>query len=79
HEVYSQAGFEQKNEVWKKYHSTHHTSTHELGEIANIVKPDLLVLTHVLHWGSTEKEILDEIYEVYTGPVSFGSDLMVFD
>ncbi len=78
HEVYSQAGFEKKDEVWKKYHSTHHTSTYELGEIANIIKPGLLVLTHVLFWGSTEKEILDEIHEVYNGPVSFGSDLMVY-
>ncbi len=27
HEVYSQAGFDKKTEVWKKYHAAHHTST----------------------------------------------------
>ena len=48
HEVYSQAGFDKKTEVWKKYHATHHTSTYELGEIAKKTKPDLLILHHIL-------------------------------
>ncbi len=61
HEVYSQAGFDQRTEVWKKYHASHHTSTFELGEIAKQSKPGLLVLHHILFWGSTENELLDEI------------------
>ena len=79
HEVYSQAGFDQKTEVWKKYHASHHTSTFELGEIAKQSKPGLLVLHHILFWGSTENELLDEISQVYDGLVSVGSDMMIYE
>ena len=78
HEVYSQSGFNRRNEVWQKYHASHHTSTIELAEIANKVKPKLLVLTHILFWGSTEEEILKEIQSVYPGEVSIGEDLSVY-
>jgi len=72
HEVYSQAGFDKKTEVWKKYHATHHTSTFELGEIAKKTKPGLLVLHHILFWDATEEELLDEISQIYDGLVSVG-------
>jgi len=78
HEVYSQAGFDKKTEVWKKYHAAHHTSTFELGEIANKTKPGLLVLHHILFWGATEEELLDEISQIYDGLVSVGSDMMIY-
>ena len=78
HEVYSQAGFDKKTEVWKKYHATHHTSTYELGEIAKKTKPDLLILYHILFWGATEEELLDEISQIYDGLVSVGSDMMIY-
>ena len=79
HEVYSQAGFDQRTEVWKKYHASHHTSTFELGEIVKKSKPGLLVLHHILFWGSTEDELLDEISQVYDGLVSVGSDMMIYE
>ena len=79
HEVYSQAGFDQRTEVWKKYHASHHTSTFELGEIGKKSKPGLLVLHHILFWGSTEDELLDEISQVYDGLVSVGSDMMIYE
>ena len=78
HEVYSQAGFDKKTEVWKKYHAAHHTSTFELGEIAKKTKPGLLVLHHILFWGATEEELLDEISQIYDGLVSVGSDMMIY-
>ena len=78
HEVYSQAGFDKKTEVWKKYHASHHTSTFELGEIAKKTKPGLLVLHHILFWGATEEELLDEISQIYDGLVSVGSDMMIY-
>ena len=78
HEVYSQSGFNRRNEVWQKYHASHHTSTIELAEIANKAKPKLLVLTHILFWGSTEEEILKEIQSAYPGEVSIGEDLSVY-
>ena len=78
HEVYSQAGFDKKTEVWKKYHASHHTSTFELGEIAKKTKPGLLVLHHILFWDATEEELLDEISQIYDGLVSVGSDMMIY-
>ena len=35
HEVYSLEGFKKKTKDWQKYHSEHHTSTIEVGEIAS--------------------------------------------
>ena len=78
HEVYSQSGFDRRSDVWKNYHSKHHTSTNELAEIANIAKPKLLLLTHILFWGSSEEEIIDEIGSKYSGKVIVGEDLSVY-
>ena len=78
HEVYSEAGFNRRSEVWKKYHASHHTSTKELAEIANQAQPKLLVLTHVLFWGSTEEQIMEEIQASYSGQVSLGQDLSIY-
>jgi len=78
HEVYSVKGFNQKSEEWKKYHSGHHTSTTQLGEIATKTNPGVVILYHILSWGSTEREMLDEISVKYPGKVVFGKDLDVF-
>jgi ribonuclease BN (tRNA processing enzyme) len=78
HEVYSKKGFDTKNEIWQNYHSEHHTSTLELGEMAAIANPRLIVLYHILSWGSSDQEILDEIATKYKGKVMFGKDLDVF-
>ena len=79
HEVYCQKGFEKKDEFWRTYHAINHTSTHELAEIANQIRPGLLVLTHTLFWGCSAQEILDEIAESYSGAVVVGADLQVFE
>lgn len=79
HEVYSQAGFEKRDAFWQNYHAMNHTSTVELATIANELKPKLLVLNHVLFWGSGEQEILAEIAESYVGDVVLGQDLQVFE
>jgi ribonuclease Z len=78
HEVYSNSGFNKRNEDWKKYHSEHHTSTIELGEIAGKSNPGLIVLYHILFWGSTEEELLEEIADRYSGKVVAGRDLDIF-
>ena len=41
-------------------------------------KPDLLILHHILFWGATEEELLDEISQIYDGLVSVGSDMMIY-
>jgi ribonuclease BN (tRNA processing enzyme) len=78
HEVYSQAGFENRNGDWKAYHRMHHTSAPELAEIARAAQPGKLVLYHILYWGSTETELLEEIRPLYKGPVFVGRDLDIF-
>lgn len=78
HEVYSVAGFKKRPSMWQKYHSNFHTSTVELGEIANKAKPKLLVLYHQLVWSSNEQELLQELRSVYKGPVAYGADLSVY-
>jgi len=75
HEVYSVEGFAKKPPEWQAYHSVNHTSTHELGEIASRSKPKLLILYHILFWGSSEETILNEIREKYDGEVVLGNDL----
>jgi ribonuclease BN (tRNA processing enzyme) len=78
HEVYSVAGFKKRPSMWQKYHSNFHTSTVELGEIANKAKPKLLVLYHQLVWSSNEQETMQELRNVYKGPVAYGADLSVY-
>ena len=78
HEVYSVEGFRKRDPYWQKYHSTNHTSAHELGELANRAKPKLLVLYHVLFWGASEETVLREVREKYDGEVVLADDLDVF-
>jgi len=78
HETYSTKAFNAKDEFWKRYHARNHTSTHELAEIARKTKPGLLVLYHILFWGSSEQEILEEITQGYDGRVVVGADLQIF-
>lgn len=78
HEVYSDAGFATRSDVWQKYHKANHTSASELGAIASRARPQLLVLYHVLFWGSSEDTVLEEVRETYSGEVVMGHDLDVF-
>ena len=78
HEVYSQAGFQRRSPDWQRYHASFHTSSPELAEIASQARPGLLVLYHLLWWGSSEDELVAEIRQTYEGPVSCGRDLDVY-
>jgi ribonuclease BN (tRNA processing enzyme) len=78
HEVYSQAGFATRPPVWQRYHSSFHTSSRELGEIATRAKPGLLILYHQLFWGTSEEKLVNEVREFFNGRVVSGSDLAVF-
>jgi len=78
HEVYSDAGLKKRTLRWQDYHSTFHTSTYQLAEIANQVKPKLLVLNHQLTFGTSLQSLLDELKSKYAGPVVNGADLDVF-
>jgi ribonuclease BN (tRNA processing enzyme) len=78
HEVYSDAGLKKRTQRWQDYHSTFHTSTYQLADIANIVKPKLLILNHQLTFGTSLQSLLDELKSKYAGPVVNGADLDVF-
>lgn len=79
HEVYSNAGFLQKTKDWQIYHQGHHTSTFEVGEIASRAKPKLLLLSHILFWGSSKDEILKETQSTYKGEIKIAEDLMIIE
>ena len=78
HEVYSQSGFESRDDKWQSYHGIHHTSTLQLAELADRAKPEKVVLYHILFWGATEAELLNEIRPFYPGEVIVGRDLDIF-
>jgi ribonuclease BN (tRNA processing enzyme) len=78
HEVYSDAGLKKRTQRWQDYHSTFHTSTYQLADIANQVKPKLLILNHQLTFGTSLQSLLDELKSKYAGPVVNGADLDVF-
>ena len=78
HEVYSDAGLKKRTQRWQDYHSTFHTSTYQLADIANQVKPKLLILNHQLTFGTSLQSLLDEVQSKYKGVVVNGSDLDVF-
>lgn len=78
HEVYSVLGLKSRPEEWQRYHKAVHTSTYELAEIANEVRPGLLVLYHQLCWNQSENQLISEISERYDGEVVSGKDLDAF-
>ena len=79
HEVYSSRQFPLCPPAWQRYHSRVHTSTAELAELANQVRPGKLLLYHQLFWGQTAEELVAEISESYDGHVVSTNDLDVFD
>lgn len=79
HEVYSEQGFKEKSVDWQKYHKEHHTSSVDVGRIAQSTQPKKLVLSHILFWGKSEKSIIEEVKEHFKGNVLVAEDLMVID
>lgn len=78
HEAYSQAGWEKKDEFWKKYHKANHTSTLELGGIAAEARPGLVIMYHTLYWGADDAVMIEEFRQIYDGKVIVGKDLGVY-
>ncbi|MCK4724437.1 MAG: MBL fold metallo-hydrolase [Anaerolineales bacterium] len=78
HEVYSWVGLAGREKKWREYHSSVHTSSRELAEIASQAKPGILVLYHQLFNGVSEEDLLQEVKEGYEGKVVSGRDLAVY-
>jgi ribonuclease BN (tRNA processing enzyme) len=84
HEVYPLSTFHTASPAWQEFRRSHHTSSNELADIANTVKPGLLVIYHHSNAGSgplggdTEEVLLNEIRAHYDGRVVGGHDLDIF-
>jgi len=78
HEVYCKKTYDKKDEFWKNYHAHNHTSTVELGELAEKAQVKLVVLYHILAWGATDEELKNEISIKYKSDVIVGKDLDIY-
>ncbi len=79
HEVYSVEGFKRRTPQWQKYHSTFHTSSVQLAELAKRARPKKLILHHQLLWSATVESLLNEMRGVYDGEIIYGNDLDIFE
>lgn len=92
HEAYYAKGWESRSDEWKAYHSTVHTSTLELGQMATRIQPKVLVLYHQLfmmdHQAEpetvqerirvVEEAMLKEVASAYNGVVLSGQDMGIY-
>lgn len=86
HEVFSAQGVKRRSPVWQRYHTSVHTSTVQLGELASQIKPRTLVLNHQLFFRvpdaegqviselDREREMIREIQQYYQGEVISAQD-----
>jgi ribonuclease BN (tRNA processing enzyme) len=83
HEAYSQQTYRRVSRKWQAYRRKYHTSSIELADLANRVKPGLLVVYHRGNPGggtavaNPEDVVLKEIQDRYEGKVVSGHDLDV--
>ena len=77
HEVFSSETFVNKTKDWQIYHQAHHTSSIDLGIIADELQPKKLVMSHILFWGASEESILNDIGINFSGQAIIAKDLMV--
>lgn len=78
HEVYNPHGEELKEEHWKTYFATFHTSPAELGGIARRAHPKLLVLYHQVLEKLPEQDLAEQIGKEYSGNWVMARDLGVY-
>ena len=77
HEVFSSETFVNKTKDWQIYHQAHHTSSLDLGIIADELQPKKLVLSHILFWGASEESLLKDVRKNFKGQAVIAKDLMV--
>ena len=77
HEVFSSETFVNKTKDWQIYHQAHHTSSIDLGIIADELQPKKLVLSHILFWGASDESLLKDVRKNFNGETIIAADLMV--
>lgn len=75
HEVYSDSGLTLREPARQKYHRNAHTSATGAGRVATKGRAGMVILTHILLFGSTEDRLLREVRSTYAGKVVIGRDL----
>jgi ribonuclease BN (tRNA processing enzyme) len=82
HEAYSMETYRQDPPSFQEFRRGHHTSSVELAEIANTVKPGLLVTYHHSSRDAGEADtagaLIEEIRQSYKGSIVAARDLDVF-
>ena len=77
HEVYDGAALALRKPEWQNYHSKAHTSAEDLGRLATNAGVKSLVLYHQLAFRGSKEAILEQVKRGFSGPVTWGEDLMV--
>ncbi len=57
----------------------YHSSPRQVGKVLAKIRPRLGILVHMLKFGGTEAQVLEELGEYYEGEVRVGEDLMAVD
>jgi ribonuclease BN (tRNA processing enzyme) len=78
HEVYSALGLRARTADWQAYHSAYHTSGYDVGRIASIVQPKLVLLYHMLPFGQPESQVVAEVRSEFSGAVVVAEDLAAY-
>jgi ribonuclease BN (tRNA processing enzyme) len=84
HEAYSMMAYRNTTRPSPEFRRRHHTSSAELREIANSVRPSLLVTYHRSHAGEEPSSLgqgdvlIDEIRQGYNGRVVAANDMDIF-
>lgn len=89
-ETYTDASFQLISPAWRRYREAFHISAGELGAVATLAKPGLLILIHRGNSGcdqadtdacreaGSEKQMLSEVQAAYGGRVVAGKDLEIY-
>ncbi|HVS65555.1 MAG TPA: MBL fold metallo-hydrolase [Thermoanaerobaculia bacterium] len=79
HEVYSAAAFSLLGPGSQGYHSTFHTSTEELADLAKRARARKLVLYHQLYFGADDEMLIEEMRRAgFEGELESARDLGVY-
>jgi ribonuclease BN (tRNA processing enzyme) len=78
HEVMSGDHLASQSEFWQLYHGSSHTRASEVARVANIARPQLVVLYHILFFDASATEIVAEVTRDYDGQVVLANDLDAF-
>lgn len=77
HEVYDAAALAKRAADWRAYNAAAHTSGPDLGKLAAKAGVKHLVLYHQLVWSGSKEAVIGQIRMSYTGPLTWGQDLMI--